>query len=675
VFQVAIFLGAFLLFLIQPLVAKQILPWFGGGPSVWSTVLLFFQVALVAGYAYAHIGRQWGVRRQAWTHGGLLVIALLTLSVLPSEAWKPEDASAPASRVLMVLAAHVGFPFVLLAATAPLLQDWHARLWPDRSPYRLYALSNAGSLLALLAYPFVIEPRLALPAQAVLWGGAFTLFVASCGWCGWLATGAGPRPSVGGAEADPAPAASRQVRWIALPACGAALLVATTSQLTQNIAPVPLLWVVPLAVYLVTYIIAFADRYPRRASLVAWVPVLIASGFVLRGTGFGSLTAQAAVHLTALFVGCLVCHGEVARLRPTARYLTDYYLALAIGGGVGGACVAIVAPAVFNSFLEFPLLLVLVTVVVAWGLFEVFGSPRRGLARTVTSIGLAAGCIAASALLLVRGPDPLRVVTASRNFYGVLSVVDDQPGAPQPVRRLYHGQILHGVQFRDPVLARKPTSYYVNGTGLDIALRDHPRRARGETLTIGVVGLGTGTVAAMAGPGDRIRFYELDPDVVRIAQSYFTYLRDTAATVDIVLGDGRLSIEREVRDPARQHVYDVLALDAFSGDAVPVHLLTREAFALYSRMLKEDGIVAINISNRFLDLRPVARALAASGGMEMRHVQRAKDAGPASTESDWLLLTANQTFLSRFLRRTTDDRQVLWTDSFSSILSVLQDQR
>jgi len=671
-FQVAIFLGAFLLFLIQPLIGKQILPWFGGGPSVWSTALLFFQVALVVGYAYAHAGRRLGPRRQAWAHMALLAAALLTLSVLPSASWKPPDPEAPASRVLTLLTAHVGFPFVLLAATAPLLQDWHARLFPDRPTYRLYALSNAGSLLALLSYPFVVERWLTIEAQAAVWGGGFAVFAGVTGWCGWRVRNAPASAEPEPRHAAKAPAPLHQFLWIALPAAGSAMLVATTSQLTQNVAPLPLLWVVPLAVYLVTYIIAFADRYARRFWLPAWVPALVFGGSVAGGAGFGSLPIQAAAYLTALFVGCLVCHGEVARLKPHVRHLTDYYLALAIGGGLGGAFVAVVAPILFDSLLEFRLLYVVVTVVVARALYDAWFRAGRGSARTTAGVGLATGLAIASGLVLGRGADPLQVVAASRSFYGVLSVVDDRPGAAQPMRRLYHGQIMHGVQFRDPELARLPTSYYARGSGLDLAIREHPRRERGEPLTIGVLGLGAGTVAALGQPGDRIRFYELDPDVVRLASTYFTYLRDTSAAVDIVTGDGRLSIEREAADARGRHVYDVLALDAFSGDAVPVHLLTREAFTVYERVLRADGVIAVNVSNRFLDLRPVVRALAADRQMDMRHVQRAASGGPGSTESNWLLVTRNPEFLARYPRRSTDDAEVVWTDSYSSLLSVLR---
>ncbi len=670
VFHAAIFLSAFLLFLIQPLIAKRILPWFGGGPAVWSTTLLFFQLALVVGYAYAHATRRLGGRRQVWVHLTLVAAALATMSILPSDAWKPADAAAPASRVLTLLAAHIGFPFVLLAATAPLLQDWHARLFPDRSPYPLYALSNAGSLLALAAYPFGVEPWLDLPGQAAVWSAGFALFAVCCAWCGWQARNAPLSTEADDAPPAPEPSASSQLLWMALPACGAALLVATTAHLTQNIAPVPLLWVLPLAIYLVTYIIAFAGGYRRRVWLLLWIPALVAAVFVMRGAGFGSLAVQAGVHLAALAVACLICHGEVARLRPPVRHLTDYYLALSIGGAIGGAFVAVIAPLLFTSFAEFPLLHVAVTAVAAWAAADAFFG--RSGARGLATAALAAAVGVTAIVVLYRGEDPLRVVAASRNFYGVVSVVDDRPGMQVPLRRLYHGQILHGVQLADPVLARRPTAYYVEGSGIDLAIRHHARRERGEALTIGVVGLGTGTIAALSQPGDRIRFYELDPEVVRMARTYFTFLGDSPATVDIVTGDGRLSLEREARDLAGRPVYDVLALDAFSGDAVPVHLLTREAFALYEQLLKPEGIIAVNVSNRYLDLRPVVRALAAGLGMEMRHIQRPAERGPFSTTSEWLIVTASPSWLARFPSRSDDDTEVLWTDAFSSLFSVLR---
>lgn len=675
-FQLAIFLGAFLLFLIQPLIAKRILPWFGGGPAVWSTTLLFFQLALVGGYAYAHLTRRLGARHQIALHVPLLIISAATLSILPAADWKPPDAASPASRVLTLLAAHVGVPFVLLAATAPLLQDWHARVFPRLSPYRLYALSNAGSLLALLTYPFVVEPWLTLPAQARVWTIGYVIYVAVCAASAWQVRRTAPTPATTAPaiRTEAPPSAGHQLGWVLLPALGTVLLLATTSEVTQNVAPVPLLWVVPLAIYLATYIVAFADRYHRRWWALVWLPAVIGGGLVLGGAGLGSLPAQAAAYLAALAVGCLLCHGEVARLRPPVGYLTDYYLALAVGGGLGGVFVALVAPMIFDSYVEMRLAYVATTALAVWVLHGELGRSPAGVRRRAVTVGAVIVVVAAGVRLLVRDPDALQVLLRSRNFYGVVSVADDPPGSRQPRRHLYHGQILHGLQFHQPPLSQQPVSYYAEGSGLDIAIREHPRRVRGEPLTIGVVGLGAGTVAAFGMPGDRVRFFELDPDVVDIARRYFTYLGDSKATVDVVTGDGRLSLEREAanaadgRNTAR---YDVLALDAFTGDAVPVHLLTREAFRTYRSLLRADGVIAVNISNRYLDLRPVVRAQAADLGMEMRFIVRAEDSQGA-TRSSWLLVTRNEALLTRYPQRSTDRSELVWTDAFSSLLPLLR---
>lgn len=672
-FRLAVLCGAFLLFLIQPLAAKQILPWFGGGPAVWSSCLLFFQFALVGGYAWADAVRRLDARRQVLVHLAVLVAAAATLPIIPSPAWKPPDPGSPSSRVLALLAVNVGLPFVLLAATAPLVQHWHARALPSLSPYRLYVLSNAGSLLALFAYPLVVEPLLALDAQAYAWSAGFVVFVGICGWCGarvWRLGAGAPADAATGADITAgAPSIRDQASWLILPAMGSALLLATTSEVSQNVAALPLLWIVPLAIYLLTFILAFADRAPRLASGLVFVALSGPAFYLVQDPVAKSLWFEGGILLLAFAAGCLFCHGELARRRPPARHLTEFYLAIGIGGGLGGAFVAVAAPLLFTTYLELPVLYLSVLAVVAWLLLQ----PRRGrprLAARVAGTVLAAAVIAGGFAVNASSTTP-NLVARERNFYGVLRIVDDPPAASPRMRRLLHGQILHGTQFIDPARTNEPTTYFARNTGLQRAFVRHPVREAGRPMAIGAIGLGVGTIAAWGEPGDRLRFYELDPDVIAFARRYFSFIGNSKAAIEIVPGDGRLSLEREVADGTGRGRFDLLVVDAFSGDAIPVHLLTREAFALYRDALGEGGVLALHISNRYLDLRPVIFGGAAGLGWRAIHIANAADNANQSNAADWVLVSANPAFLPDITPRPRG-RLVVWTDAFSSLAGVLR---
>ena len=683
-FRVTTGLGAFLLFLVQPLIARQIVPWFGGGPAVWSACLLFFQLALVGGYFYAHWTRRLGPRRQAWLHLALLAGACLTLPIVPSPAWKPPDGSEPVLRVLMLLGASVGVPFVLLAATAPLVQDWLARARPSRTPYRLYVISNIGSLAALVAYPSVVEPNLALHTQSVGWSILFVVFVACCAWTASQVVNVAiePAASLENSESDTAaapiaPPSSRwdPVLWVVLPAITSGLLLATTSHLSQDIAAVPLIWMVPFTIYLMTYIATFAGWHRRGTwrvlLLAAAAIVLMAATGQLYGRLYGNFWLLGANALTAFTAACMVCHAELVRRQPPVRRLTAYYLAMSMGGAIGGAFVAVVAPLVFDAFHELPLLLVAAcgVVVLSW-LEDSRGHARRGLivaGAAVVGVVFAAGVVA----IFVARPHFYQIARA-RSFYGVLRVDEEPPSAGRPMRGLYHGRILHGSQFVDPVLAMTPTTYYAPGSGIETAIAKHPRRLAGEPMAIGAVGLGTGTIAAFGRRGDLVRFFEIDPLVVTFAREYFTYLDRSLAKIEVRMGDARLSLERQIAAPDGRHLFDVLAVDAFSGDSIPIHLLTRESFAIYREALKPDGILVVHISNQFLDLRPVVYGLAEDAGWEVVQVFRESDLSVRATRSNWLLVTTNREFLDAAPKRTSDPpAPIVWTDSFSSLLSVL----
>ncbi len=697
-FLIASFLGAALLFLVQPLLAKQILPWFGGGSAVWSACLLFFQLGLVAGYAYAHVTRRLPPARQAIVHLALLLLSLLFLPVAPGDDWKPTDGEHLVSRVLLLLFANVGMPYVLLAATAPLIQDWDARrrsatvvpaqtaglepIAPSRPdiPYRLYILSNAGSLLALLAYPLLLEPWLPLAVHHRIWSWLFVAFVATCGWCAWIVVQAfAGRVAV--AAADPvatdviveaAPATAwRAFLWIVLAALGSGLLLATTSTLTQDVAAMPLIWIAPLALYLVTFIVAFAGWYLRPIWAFAYVGLLFSTMYALRENGSTSPELQALALLGACFAGCMVCHGELVRVRPGVEALTRFYLALAIGGSIGGACVALGAPLWFNSTIELPALH-LVTIGLLAGLWAWSIPGRLGVVlRAIAPPAVVALVAIPGARALAADTSRATVlVEQDRGFYGVVRVTDE-PG--QDVRRLYHGRILHGLQFTTPILSSVPTSYYTEGSGVDLAIRQHPGRLAGRPMIIGAVGLGTGTVAALGTAGDRIRFFEIDPVVIRMSQRHFTFVSGSPAQVEIVPGDARLTLEREL-EQGGAGMYDVLVLDAFSGDAIPVHLLTAEALGVYDRVLAPDGILAIHVSNRFLELRPVVRGLAAPKDFEVLEIYHAGGVRARASSSTWMLVTRNRAFVQANAGSARDTSEafepVRWTDDFSSLFAV-----
>jgi len=674
-------LGAFLLFLVQPMAARFILPWFGGAPTVWSACLLFFQIALLAGYGYAHVTRRLALATQARLHLALLVVAIVALPIVPTADWKPDGANAPALRILFLLTATLGVPYVVLAATAPLMQDWFARTRSSGVPYRLYAWSNAGSLAALLSYPLLLEPFLTLEAQARVWSVLFAAFCGVCAWASAQAIRAGrsvshPEESATATEGFPA-GAGDVVMWVLLSACGSGLLLAATNQLCENLAVVPLLWVVPLALYLVTFILCFAGAY-RRA---AWVPLLFAgtaaAAWSLRIVDH-PLPLQVASIVVVLLAGCMVCHGELVRLQPHVSRLTSFYLAVAAGGSLGGLAVALAAPALLATLWEFAVFTLLSLVLLGIALYRDARSRMHRGGWPFAWAGLSIALGAAAAAFAVRPPDDAGTeIARTRNFYGILIVAEDGPGAIEPrMRRLLNGRILHGAQFLDPERKRTAPSYYAEGSGVELAIRQHSRRLRAQPMRIGAVGLGTGTIAAWGETGDAMRFFEINPAAETYARQYFTFLSDSRAAVDVAIGDARLSLERELRDGIAGRRYDVLAIDAFTGDAIPVHLLTREAFALYFAVMNPDGVLALHVSNRYLDLMPVVRGLARELGIEALDVEQEDDAWKAVEASTWMLVTRDGAFIQRVRANVTpaepDARTLIWTDTFSSVIRVLK---
>jgi len=682
-YAVTIFLGAFLLFQVQPIVARYILPWYGGSPAVWTTCMLFFQLMLMGGYLYAHlVGTRLDPRRQPIVHAGLLLLAITVLPITPDESWKPVDPANPTWQIVTLLFVTVGLPYLVVATSSPLLQHWFSRTEPGRSPYRLFALSNAGSLLGLVTYPFLLEPLLPTGMQTRVWSATFGVYVLVCGVCAIrvfrLSAPTTEAASVD-AVSDPVPTRDR-VLWLLLAACGSLMLLATTSQMTQDVAVVPFLWVLPLGLYLITFIVCFDHErwYDRRV----WSPVLglalAAVIYMLRSDDL-TLVQQMVVYGVMVFASCMICHGELVKLKPATTHLTSFYLTVAGGGALGGVFASLVAPAIFNGFWEYQVGLVgtCVLLAVCSDLHRPDG--RLSLVRNMAWGGGISALVFSFATATQDDQDEL--IAATRNFYGVLRVYDTDIGeGPRPVllRSLFHGAILHGSQ----LLAerrREPLTYYGDDSGVALAIELHPRRepetpASTPGLRIGVIGLGTGTVAALSHPEDTVRFYEINPEVERLANEYFFYLRDARATTEVVLGDGRISMERELREQGSQQ-FDVLVLDAFSGDAIPIHLLTVEAAALYWQHLRDDGVLITHISNKYLNLHPVVRASAEL--FDKRYVMISTDPDDEEySASTWVVVTSNRTLLGRLAEHTVrwpteSPRTIRWTDDFSSLLGVL----
>lgn len=668
---IAVVLSAALLFAVQPLAGRYALPWFGGAPATWAACLAFFQLAVLGGYAWAALLLRWPVRRQALAHGLLLVAACAMLPLRFAGGWA-DAGGPPALRVLAMLAGALGLPALALATTMPLLQGWHARLVPGE-PYRLSAWSNAGALLALLAMPFLVDRWLGRGQQALAWSVGFALFALAILVLAAVVARRGGAAAAPLAPAGPPPSPGQRLRWLLLPAAGSALLAALSETLIQDVAPVPLLWVAPLAIYLLSWIAAFAGpRGYARPAAVALTAVASAATVALQAVDGVPLALDAAAHLLALAAACWFCHGEFARLRPEPARLGGYWLASALGGAAGGLAVAVAAPLLLTTRSEPRVLLLLV---LAAALLALRARPLR-----LPAWGWGLAALAVAALVVVSERIPLAVegtIAARRTFFGTLAVREREVDDPRRHRRvLLHGATMHGVQLRDPLRRREPTAYYGTSSGVGIVLRADDAAAHGRR--VGVVGLGAGTLAAYARAGDAWRFYEIDAAVEAIAESRFTYLADArarGARVATVIGDARRTLAAE-RDVA----FDVLVLDAFSGDAVPAHLLTREAFALWRDRLAPRGLIAVHISNRHLDLRPVVVAAAARLGWDHATIEDEPDADMRGIDEDstWILLGPDPTrFLQEDIRRRArgpdyPPRLTEWTDERVDIVGVLR---
>ncbi|MCP4785995.1 MAG: hypothetical protein GY903_25920 [Fuerstiella sp.] len=879
-YALTIFVSAFLLFQVQPLIGRYILPWFGGGPSIWTSCMLFFQIVLLAGYAYSHLlCTRLSRQAQVGTHLSLLALSVLFLPIAPSESWKPVGDQSPMLQILLLLLVTVGGPYFMLASTGPLMQRWFHQTSPGRSPYRLYSLSNVGSLLALLSYPLVFEPWLKLRHQVLSWSFVYVVYVALATWCAIrllrhsvfdplsenrnAASEQTEAPDV----AVTAPGWGRMLLWLGLAACGSATLLATTNQLCIDVATVPFLWVLPLGLYLLSFIICFDNPhwYDRRVFgllVLAGCPVACAA---LHEGPDVEIADQVAIFSVVLFACCMVCHGELVHARPAPKYLTLFYVLVSAGGALGGAFVAIAAPQLFSGYYEYhaSLFATCVIALIAWCVQRVWNSTQSStfwiwtlaasaqvltvvswyfvpksesleeidrtvyfgiylllqlagltftaafetrkrvivgvwtfasfaqvawltgyaswrfpddvirseqvwvavgaLVPAIVAVGVlygigrwreaiggyvlrsaqfgivalwvsalwysetvaswqasAFGLSVCGALALefagryfcgahrpsmgfwlwlpsialisllghrlqeIAAVDDVDVIHTSRNFYGVLKVTKDEEddsgeyGMPGRIS-LMHGQIRHGFQYLDEYWKTHPTTYYGQESGIGIAIELSRKLARDtdqHVLRVGVVGLGTGTIAAYGQSDEYFRFYDINSHVRDLSAMYFTYLSDSEAETEVVIGDARIVMERELA-AGRNQQFDVLAIDAFSSDAIPVHLLTTECAEIYREQLRPGGVLAIHISNRFLELDPITRAMAEHLGWHAVRIENDDDDSTGVFTSTWVLLTANDAFVNSADIQDVDnewdesDRVLHWTDDYSGLWQIL----
>ena len=718
-FALTIFVSAFLLFQVQPLLSKQILPWFGGSPAVWTTAMLFFQSLLCLGYLYAHALSRWRSRAmQARIHGLLLLVsAALATQVLPGLDLRPESPDSPVSQVLSILGVSVGLPYFCLATTGPLLQHWFTRTPHAHSVFRLYALSNIGSFLALLSFPYVLEPWLDLQQMAGLWTAGYWAFALMCLPVA-LGFGQAAAPQVAPSEAAPEAAtkaadparppvgALRRASWVALPALASLIFIAATDQISHDIAPEPRLWITTLSLYLLTFIFTFDNpRWyrPRLVALCSLALIAATAGFRDIPSWFGwdwdyGVNELRWLHYALLFAVCLLCHGELYRRRPSdPGQLTDFYLCMSVGGASGGLFVTLVATHWFDDYHEWLVALILASALAAVVLFRSTKAPedvRKQIAvRRVATAGVALGMIGLLWSLLnpwswreVHTAESRQVLLdQARNFYGTVTVTEVRfPADPdQDERIFFSGNVTHGQQFLSPQRRHEPTTYYARDSGIGQTLQWVMDRKPGASVAL--IGLGAGTLANYARETDRYDLYEINPEAVRIAQRWFDNLASSKAREkNILLGDARLRMEQLPADKR----YDVIVLDAFTGGSVPIHLLTREAFAIYSRHLEPDGHLAINITNAYLHLYPVVKAQAQALGIPYRHRHQDLDEARNVRRNLHFIMTRDRDYLAAFPSvdgRITDESGRLlrtepqdipglrlWTDQFSSIGPIVR---
>ena len=671
-YNFTIFLSAFLLFQIQPLIAKMILPWFGGAAAVWITCMLFFQLFLLGGYIYAHwLINNLKSKNQMATHILLLAFSMFLLPVVPNRHLITADNLDPVLQLLALLLTSVGMPYFLLSTTTPLLQSWYSRTYQRAMPYRLFALSNFASLLGLLAYPFIVEPNLTLPQQSNCWSALYIVFAVACAGAALhsLKTSNDVVIQVDAtdklmAEVSGPPRTVEKILWLLLSTCSSIMLLSTTNYLTQNLASIPFLWILPLSLYLLSFTLCFDRNGWYRRTWYLWI-----ISAVLGGMSYALAEWEQAypigilipVFCAGLFAVCMFCHGELAARKPAPRHLTSFYLMISIGGALGGIFIGILVPKLLTGPFELALALI------ACALLLFIVNFRRNRFTAIVCTALIAGVLIESGIYISAFTKKSRFM--ARNFYGCLKVDEFDKGTDKEHRWLVHGTIIHGVQFLDSKRRHEPVSYYAPSSGIGLAIKYLPQGPR----RIGIIGLGAGSLSAYARQGDVYRFYDINPLVKNVALNEFSYLSDCKAKVDILIGDGRLLLEQE----SDQH-YDLLVVDAFSSDSIPVHLLTVEAIQLYFHHLQPDGILALHISNHHLDLAPVIEQIRSKLDKQAILIHSEGDDDKGIYRTDWVLMTSSRDLLkipelkkvAMELRSQPGLR--VWTDNYSNLIQIVK---
>ncbi|NOU35697.1 MAG: fused MFS/spermidine synthase [Kiritimatiellaceae bacterium] len=680
-FPFTVFLGAFLLFQIQPIIGKYFLPWFGGAPAVWLTCLMFFQLLLLGGYTYAHFLQRLPSGRQSALHVGLLVAALVTggllvfawgSPILPGASWRPVAGSErPTADILRLLLISVGLSYFLLSTSASLLQAWSHRIQPERSPYIFYVVSNTASLLALLSYPFVVEPHLTIREQAWIWSGGFLIYAVLCAVCSSMVRNV---PEIKQKECIQSETHSKRhpILWTLLSFGGVLALMAVTNQMTQDIPPVPFLWILPLSIYLLSYILGFMEK------LRGWQDVYVylllcafgAAWYLMRGGLELEIRNQIAAYSFILLAICLFCHNALYRAKPDPKHLTGFYLCISLGGALGGLFTVLAAPFLFKGYWEYQLVLILSGALAVYFIYT--DAETRKTFRVVRHAFPV--LLAAFAVFLGSGivKELRRSVYIERNFFGCVRVAKEINNGI-PIYSLLHGKINHGMQIDHPKFRTRPTTYFTANSGVGLAMQ--LKQQNPEPMRVGILGLGIGTLAVYGRTGDVYRLYEIDPAVIKLAQNspWFSFLKDSKAGIEVVQGDGRISLER---DPANR--FDVLVLDAFTGDSPPAHLLTLEAFGLYLNHLADGGVIAVNISNRYLDLLPVLVQVRNHFNLNAAYITTPGDM-KISANAQWVLLSRDAEWLRQPAIAQVDSlkNQMVrdirpWTDDYSNLLSVMK---
>ena len=667
-FAIAILLGAFLIFQVQPIISKCVLAWFGGTPAVWTTCMLFFQVLLFGGYLYAHFLTHWfAPKQQALIHGVLIAVALLALPIQPTDVWKPTVSEEPIFFLLGLLLVHVGLPYFVLSSTGPLVQAWLSLQTNDKGVYRLYALSNVGSLVALLSYPFCVEPTMSVASQSLAWTLMFVVYAGVQGWLLATLFQSTITKNVEIVESESAaPTWNTRLAWGGLAAFASMMLLAITNHVCQDIAVIPFLWVLPLSLYLVSFIICF-DRptWYLPKSYGALLLVILISHKLFGSTAFlSTLPMEIAYYMAVLFLICMLSHGEVARLKPETRHLTQYYAFMSGGGAVGGVFVGFVCPQIFNTYFELT-----AGFCIAWAIaFVIFSSYPGWSSREISLPRLSKFSTLATFIVLVsltlgasrKSSDK---VINKRSFFGVLQVIQTEKGP-----HLVHGRTLHGYQPMAPN-DRLPTCYYGYQSGVGRLLSSRNDRP----IKVGVVGLGIGTLANYGKAGDEYEFIEINPDCIALAQTWFTCLSGSEADVTVTQGDGRLVLERN------DSTYDILVLDAFSSDGIPAHLLSVEALNLFESKLAKGGAIAIHTTNLHLNVAPVVHRLAQEVGLISREVVAPGDKATHSQDSQWVLISRSEAIFDHEKLHSaakpdpaTVNAAPLWTDQYHDLFSILK---